>query len=75
MGGRESRLRKLLYLRSWVQLPPGPFLSTREPRYQNRLVLGSCRTNPATMPVPCDGGSETFYDVVFIIEGHYYCQN
>ena len=31
-------------LRSWVQLPPGPFLSARELRYYFELIFGGCRT-------------------------------
>jgi hypothetical protein len=33
-------------LRSWVQIPPGPFLSMREIRYCFKLVLGGCQTKP-----------------------------
>jgi hypothetical protein len=34
-------------LRSWVQIPPGPFLSVRELRYCFELILNKCRTNSA----------------------------
>jgi hypothetical protein len=32
-------------LRSWVQLPPGPFLPALEIRYCFEFNLGKCRTN------------------------------
>jgi hypothetical protein len=34
---------KTCWLRSWVQLPPGPFLSVLEIRYYFELILGSCQ--------------------------------
>ena len=33
-------------LRSWVQIPPGPFLTVRELWYCFELVLGGCPTKP-----------------------------
>jgi hypothetical protein len=39
------------WLRSWVQLPPSPFLTTRELRYCSELVFGSCRINSAAIVV------------------------
>ncbi|MFL6486834.1 MAG: hypothetical protein ACJ71D_09035, partial [Nitrososphaera sp.] len=30
--------------RSWVQIPPGPFLSVLEIRYYFEIVFGDCRT-------------------------------
>ena len=41
-------------LRSWVQIPPGPFLSVRGLRYCFELVLGSCRTKSFKMPDEAD---------------------
>jgi hypothetical protein len=38
-------------LRSWVQIPPGPFLSVLEIRYYFEIVFGYCRTNSAAMPL------------------------
>jgi hypothetical protein len=40
------------WLGSWVQIPPGPFLSVVQIRYYLELVLSSCRTNSAAMPMP-----------------------
>ena len=40
-------------LRSWVPLPPGPFLSVVQLRYYFEIVLGHCRTNSAAMPMLC----------------------
>jgi len=37
-------------LRSWVQIPPGPFLSVSELRYYFELDFNNCRTNSAAMP-------------------------
>jgi hypothetical protein len=37
--------------RSWVQLPPGPFLPAREIRYYIEFVLDNCRTNLAAIPL------------------------
>ncbi|MGH9927143.1 MAG: hypothetical protein ACRD5B_17390, partial [Nitrososphaeraceae archaeon] len=34
-------------LRSWVPLPPSPFLPVIELRHYFELVLGSCPTKPA----------------------------
>jgi hypothetical protein len=49
-------------LRSWVQLPAGTFFTTREPRYQNRLVLGVCRTKLLTMHLnPIEGSLMKWY--------------
>jgi hypothetical protein len=31
-------------LRSWVQIPPGPFLSVREIRYWFGFIFDECRT-------------------------------
>jgi hypothetical protein len=42
---RESELR------SWVQIPPGPFLSARELRYYFKFNLGSCRTKTLATPI------------------------
>jgi hypothetical protein len=39
-------------LRSWVQIPPGPFLTMRELRYYIELLFSSCRTKPLAMPMP-----------------------
>jgi hypothetical protein len=39
------------WLRSWVQIPPGPFLSVLEIRYCFELILMSWRTNSAAMPL------------------------
>jgi hypothetical protein len=39
----------MLQLRSWVQLPPSPFLSARELRYCFELVLGGCRAEYLAM--------------------------
>jgi hypothetical protein len=35
-------------LRSWVQIPPGPFLSARELRYYFEFDLDDCRTKTLT---------------------------
>jgi hypothetical protein len=40
----ELPWKRRALLRSWVQIPPGPFLSTRELRYWFEPVLGSCGT-------------------------------
>jgi hypothetical protein len=42
----ESWLRS-----SWVQLPPGAFLTTRELLYCSELVFDSCRINSAAMVI------------------------
>jgi hypothetical protein len=34
-------------LRSWVQIPPGPFLSVRELRYWIEVVFNNCRIKPS----------------------------
>jgi hypothetical protein len=36
-------------LRSWVPLPPGPFLPSSRIRYYFEFDLGYCRTNSAAM--------------------------
>jgi hypothetical protein len=40
-----------LPLRSWVQIPPGPFLSASELRYQIELIFGDCLTILPAMPL------------------------
>jgi hypothetical protein len=37
------------WLRSWVQIPPGPLLSVVQIRYYFERILDNCRTNPATL--------------------------
>jgi hypothetical protein len=37
-------------LRSWVQIPPGPFLSVVQLRYWIEFILDYWRTNSAAMP-------------------------
>jgi hypothetical protein len=37
----------LALLRSWVQIPPGPFLSVVQLRHYFEFNLDSCRTNLA----------------------------
>ena len=44
---RQDEESCLSCLRSWVQIPPGSFLSTRKLRYYFELVFGSCRVNLA----------------------------
>ena len=46
VGYKNRYLRKPLQLRSWVQLPPGPFLITRELQHYFERVIESCRTKP-----------------------------
>ena len=41
-------------MRSWVQLPPGPFLSVVQLRYYFEINLDNCRTNSAAMPISMD---------------------
>jgi hypothetical protein len=36
-------------LRSWVQIPPGPFLTMRELRYYFEFILIGWRTNSAVL--------------------------
>jgi hypothetical protein len=38
-------------LRSWVQIPPGPFLSVVQLRYYFELMLGDCETKTLVTPV------------------------
>jgi hypothetical protein len=47
---KQTCLRKLL-LRSWVQLPPGPFITVRKVRHYFELDFDNCRTNSAAMPM------------------------
>jgi hypothetical protein len=45
-------LNPVVLLRSWLPLPPAPFLTMRELRYKIELVLGRCRTeSPASQLV------------------------
>ena len=46
-----KQLQKASWLRSWVQIPPGPFLSVLEIRYYFEFILDNCRTNSAAMPM------------------------
>ena len=48
MNGNRLDEMRATYLRSWVQIPSGPFFNMRELRYQNRLVIGSCPTKTPT---------------------------
>src|SRR5687767_5632780 len=41
-------------MRSWVPLPPGPFLSVVQLRYYFEFNLDNCRTNSAAMPISMD---------------------
>jgi hypothetical protein len=52
--GREIEERKesLWLLRSWVQIPPGPFFPVIEIRHCFEIVFGSCRTDSVAMPMP-----------------------
>jgi hypothetical protein len=38
-------------LRSWVQLPPGPFFTVVQLRYYFECIFGHCRTKPPTNQV------------------------
>ena len=38
--------------RSWVQIPPGPFLTASELRYIIEFNFGYCRTKSLVMPYP-----------------------
>jgi hypothetical protein len=46
----ELPWKRLALLRSWVQIPPGPFLSVRELRYYFEFNLDNCRTKSLAMP-------------------------
>src|SRR5919106_1814321 len=46
----EHDLRKS-WLRSWVQLPPGPYLPVLELRYYFEFDFNNCRTNLAAIPI------------------------
>jgi hypothetical protein len=48
------------WLRSWVQLPPGPFLTALEIRYCFELIFSGWRTNSAAMPMPYPTVCPTF---------------
>ena len=41
-------------MRSWVPLPPGPFLSVVQLRHYFEFNLDNCRTNSAAMPISMD---------------------
>jgi len=41
-------------MRSWVQLPPSPFLSVVQLRYYFEFNLDNCRTNSAAIPISMD---------------------
>ena len=54
-NGSYQRYKSLLrpsLLRSWVQLPPGPFLSVVQLRYYFELISWRCRTKSTAMPMP-----------------------
>jgi hypothetical protein len=38
-------------LRSWVQIPPGPFLPVVQLRYWFEIVFDNCRTNSTAMHI------------------------
>jgi hypothetical protein len=38
-------------LRSWVQIPPGPFLTVVQIRYCYELYFNNCRTKSLAMPI------------------------
>jgi hypothetical protein len=40
------------WLRSWVQIPPGPLLFVLEIRHYFEVDFGYCRTDSAAMPMP-----------------------
>jgi hypothetical protein len=50
----------LALLRSWVQIPPGPFLSVVQIRYCSEIDFNNCRTNSAAMPMPYPTVCPTF---------------
>jgi hypothetical protein len=41
----------LKQLRSWVQLPPGPFFTVVQLRYYFECIFGHCQTKPPTNQV------------------------
>jgi hypothetical protein len=41
-------------MRSWVQLPPGPFLSVVQLWYYSEFNIDNCRTNSTAMPISMD---------------------
>src|SRR5215212_3897173 len=43
-------LNPMELLWSWVQLPPGPFLSTRDLRYYFEFNFNNCRTKSLAVP-------------------------
>jgi hypothetical protein len=43
----NDKIKDAEWLRSWVQLPPGPFLSVMKVRHWFEFNLDNCRTNPA----------------------------
>jgi hypothetical protein len=47
----NSRAHKVARLRSWVQLPPGPFLPVVQIRYCFEFNLDNCLTKPPTNQV------------------------
>jgi hypothetical protein len=49
-------------LRSWVQIPPGPFLSVRELRHYFELDFDNCRTKPEAMVF------QSFFHAIMAIE-------
>jgi hypothetical protein len=57
-----SYLRKLL-LRSWVQLPPGPFLPVVQILYYFEFDFGYCPTNSAAMHCCSPTTIVTFFHV------------
>ena len=48
-------------LRSWVQLPPGPFLSVVQIRHYFELDFNNCRTNSAAMPMSYTSDADNEY--------------
>jgi hypothetical protein len=39
-------------LRSWVQIPPGPFYHSSKIRYSFEFNFNECKTKSLTMPMP-----------------------
>jgi hypothetical protein len=49
------------WLRSWVQLPPGPFLTVVQIRHYFELDFNNCRTNIAAMPMSYTSDADNEY--------------
>jgi hypothetical protein len=47
-----TKIKYASWLRSWVQIPPGPLFTALEIRYCFEIDFNDCRTKLAAMPMP-----------------------